>query len=209
MNDVARKQDQARAGFDVVERYRAKIAGVIAVVAVVAYDEDVVLRHFVRCVVVPGDESGRQDARIGVFDTFGIFERLTVDEDHLVPDLDRLALCRNTSFEEVFALIFRRFDDHEVARRWIAETGHPEGRDFGFEEGQPIRYLCSVRDLVSDDEVTRQDCVFHRSGCDVVGLHDRRPDQNGCSDDEDGTFQEFFQRAALGRLFAFHPGSDL
>src|SRR5262249_51400556 len=114
---------------DVRERHGTPEPRVVALVAIVSHDEDVVGRHGVGSVVVAGG-LGRCLPR-GIW----AVPRYAIDEDVPVTDLDGLSSHGHHALDEVFRGVLRPDEDHHVAGSRLANTWKP--RDQSLAEGNP------------------------------------------------------------------------
>ena len=101
-----------------------------------------------------------------------------VDEDLLVPDLDRLAGKADDSLDEVALGVLRVLEDHHVP----ASEG-PLGQE-------PVLQGAGgggVHELVDQEVVSNEEVLLHGAGGDLEGLHREGADEQGQDDrDHDG-----------------------
>src|SRR5689334_14713382 len=115
--------DQERLALHVVERHEAPEAAVVAAVAVVAHDEDLVGRHGDRTVVVA---RGEPALVAGALDEVRprVVDLLVVHVELLVLDLDDVTRLTDHPLDEVLLRIDRVDEDDDVAAPWVGELQH-------------------------------------------------------------------------------------
>ena len=195
-----RPVDHQRAAFQVVARHGAPIARVVGVVAVVAEEEVVLLRHDERAEVVPPACFAIEVAAIGksavdvpARGVAGVFDDGAVDPELLVYDLDLVAGEPDTALDEIRGRALWRAEDHDVAAAHV-----PRGRQLTFSRrgGEPEQVS------IDEEMVADQEGVLHRTARDVEGL-----DQEGVGETQkDAGDQQGLEVFPEPVLSFFHRG---
>src|SRR5215210_1449559 len=156
--------DEEGAPLDQVGGQRPPEPRVVGVVAVVAHAEVVAGRHGERTVVVPHHEAWiAEGVGVLVHGVARIFDRLAVDVELRVDDLDRVAAHGDAALDEVERRVLRRAEDDDVAALDTAERQQAPLRPGG---------PGAVDEPVDEEVVADQEGVLHGAARDVEGLDD-------------------------------------
>src|SRR5688500_11203681 len=147
-------------------RHRSPVARIARAVAVVAHGEIRVRRHRVRAELISGAIRLRQRRLIRVhlrilMENIGLIQRLPVNRDHLVADLDLVARHADDTLDEISIGLERVTEDDDVAPPDLTDRHHPRQR---------AETIGAVNELVDDDVVADLEVVFHRPRRDLECL---------------------------------------
>jgi len=193
------KVDNPRFALDVASGQKTPVPAIHAVIAVVAHDKALARgddngtkvipdRIVVMVILVP-----RVDLRI-VVDFIFLDDRLVIDVDLFVPDLNLLSFDGDDPLDKIFGQILGVFEDDDIMAPKIA-TGQENFFNIGVRG--------SIGQLVDEKEISDEKSWFHRASGDLEGLdnkgHDKE-DEDGCLGDE---LKIFPKDTLFTRLFLF------
>ena len=151
---------------------------VVAVVAVVAHDEQAVGRNGKRGEIVTGGVCRRDRVRVLV-DGIGVVLGLAIHEDLLVALLDNITGYAHHAFDIIHFRVAREFKDDNIPPvRFFDRNQRLVG------EG----HANAVDKFIDQDMVPDEQGILHGTGWDFKGLYDKRTDEKGQHDRQQDGF---------------------
>ena len=154
---------------------------VVTLIAIIAHDEEAVLRNLNRSHVVTGTYIRGQDLGVDMLH-IGFLQKLIIDEDFLVFYANHIARDADDSFDEVFGGIqwVTKYDD--VATLWFSKMSN-----FFVPKGD----LDAVDELVHQNMVANEQSGLHGTGRDLERLNNKTANEQSQENRNDDRFSVF------------------